>query len=313
MNHQWPDTKTKINFVIMGLLTVLFFIPALAAYDLESIESVTIIGSKEDARNIAGSGAVISNDDLQKTMDTDIHKILSAVPGVFFRTEDGYGLRPNISIRGTTIDRSAKVTIMEDGVLVAPAPYTSASAYYFPTTGRINSVEVLKGPAAITQGPSTIGGVINLVSTPIPTDEFGGKLVQELGGNGMMRTHAVIGGDNGTIGAMLEVHEQSTDGFDSIANVGGDTGFDKSDFMAKLRYASDNHELTLKIVDVDETSEQSYVGLSQYSFQQNPRRRYGMTQYDVMNNDGDQQSLTYKGSFGNVDDCWSPSLFITSY
>lgn len=301
MNHQWPDTKTKINFVIMGLLTVLFFIPALAAYDLESIESVTIIGSKEDARNIAGSGAVISNDDLQKTMDTDIHKILSAVPGVFFRTEDGYGLRPNISIRGTTIDRSAKVTIMEDGVLVAPAPYTSASAYYFPTTGRINSVEVLKGPAAITQGPSTIGGVINLVSTPIPTDEFGGKLVQELGGNGMMRTHAVVGGDNGTIGAMLEVHEQSTDGFDSIANVGGDTGFDKSDFMAKLRYASDNHELTLKIVDVDEASEQSYVGLSQYSFQQNPRRRYGMTQYDVMNNDGDQQSLTYKGSFGNVD------------
>ncbi|MBT87825.1 MAG: TonB-dependent receptor [Gammaproteobacteria bacterium] len=301
MNHQWPDTKTKINFVIMGLLTVLFFIPALAAYDLESIESVTIIGSKEDARNIAGSGAVISNDDLQKTMDTDIHKILSAVPGVFFRTEDGYGLRPNISIRGTTIDRSAKVTIMEDGVLVAPAPYTSASAYYFPTTGRINSVEVLKGPAAITQGPSTIGGVINLVSTPIPTDEFGGKLVQELGGNGMMRTHAVVGGDNGTIGAMLEVHEQSTDGFDSIANVGGDTGFDKSDFMAKLRYASDNYELTLKIVDVDEASEQSYVGLSQYSFQQNPRRRYGMTQYDVMNNDGDQQSLTYKGSFGNVD------------
>lgn len=301
MNHQWPDTKTKINFVIMGLLTVLFFIPALAAYDLESIESVTIIGSKEDARNIAGSGAVISNDDLQKTMDTDIHKILSAVPGVFFRTEDGYGLRPNISIRGTTIDRSAKVTIMEDGVLVAPAPYTSASAYYFPTTGRINSVEVLKGPAAITQGPSTIGGAINLVSTPIPTDEFGGKLVQELGGNGMMRTHAVVGGDNGTIGAMLEVHEQSTDGFDSIANVGGDTGFDKSDFMAKLRYASDNHELTLKIVDVDEASEQSYVGLSQYSFQQNPRRRYGMTQYDVMNNDGDQQSLTYKGSFGNVD------------
>ena len=200
MNHQQPDTKTKINYGIIGLLTVLFFIPALAAYDLESIESVTIIGSKEDARNIAGSGAVISNDDLQKTMDTDIQKILSAVPGVFFRTEDGYGLRPNISIRGTTIDRSSKVTIMEDGVLVAPAPYTSASAYYFPTTGRINSVEVLKGPAAITQGPSTIGGAINLVSTPIPADEFGGEVVQELGDNGMMRTHAVVGGDNGTIG-----------------------------------------------------------------------------------------------------------------
>lgn len=285
----------------MGFLTILFFAPAFAAdYDEETIESVSIIGTKEDARNIAGSGTVISNADLQKSIDTDIHKILSAVPGVFFRTEDGYGLRPNISIRGTSLDRSGKITIMEDGVLVAPAPYTSASAYYFPTTGRIHSVEVLKGPSSITQGPSTIGGALNLISTPIPTDS-NGKFVQEFGDNGMMRTHAVAGGDNGTLGAMVEVHEHSSDGFDSIANVGGDTGFDKSDLLAKLRYTSGNHEVTLKILDLDETSDQTYVGLSQSSFNKNPRMRYGMTQYDQMKNDGEQQSLTYKGSFGNVD------------
>ena len=299
--ENWPNTHTKINLVIMGLLTILFFAPAFAVeYDIETIESVSIIGTKADARKIAGSGTVISNEDLQKTIDTDIHKILSAVPGVFFRTEDGYGLRPNISIRGTSLDRSSKITIMEDGVLVAPAPYTSASAYYFPTTGRIHGVEVLKGPSAITQGPSTIGGALNLISTPIPT-EGKGQFVQELGDNGMMRTHAVLGGDNGTFGAMVEVHEHSTDGFDSIANVGGDTGFDKSDLLAKFRYTSGNHEVTLKMLDLDESSDQTYVGLSQYSFQQNPRRRYGMTQYDQMNNDGEQQSITYKGSFGNVD------------
>ena len=85
-------------------------------------------------------------------MDTDIQKILTAVPGVYMRTEEGYGLRPNISIGGTAIERSAKVAIMEDGVLVAPSPYTSSAAYYFPTTGRIYSVEVLKGPAAVSQG-----------------------------------------------------------------------------------------------------------------------------------------------------------------
>ena len=284
----------------MGLLTILFFAPAFAVeYDIETIESVSIIGTKADARRIAGSGTVISNEDLQKTIDTDIHKILSAVPGVFFRTEDGYGLRPNISIRGTSLDRSSKITIMEDGVLVAPAPYTSASAYYFPTTGRIHAVEVLKGPSAITQGPSTIGGALNLISTPIPTDNKG-KFVQELGENGMMRTHAVLGGDNGAFGAMVEVHEHSTDGFDSIANVGGDTGFDKSDLLAKFRYTSGNHEVTLKMLDLDESSDQTYVGLSQSSFNKNPRMRYGMTQYDQMKNDGEQQSITYKGSFGNV-------------
>jgi Fe(3+) dicitrate transport protein len=297
--ENWPNIHTKINFVIMGLLTILFFVPAFADENTEEIiESVTIIGSKGDQKNLAGSGQIISNEDLLKAMDTDIQKILTAVPGLYMRTEEGYGLRPNISIRGTAIERSAKVAIMEDGVLVAPSPYTSSSAYYFPSTGRIHSVEVLKGPAAVSQGPQTIGGAINLISTPIPNAPSG-KFVQELGENGMMRTHAYYGGTSGNFGALVEVHEHESDGFDSIANVGGDTGFDKSDLMVKARYKSGNHSLTFKMVDLDETSNQSYVGLSQASFNANPRSRYGATAYDKMMNDGEQTSLTYVGSFEN--------------
>jgi len=266
----------------------------------DNVESVTIIGSKEDAKNLAGSGTVINNEDLEKAMDTDIAKILSAVPGMYMRTEEGYGLRPNISIRGTAIERSGKVAIMEDGVLVAPSPYTSSAAYYFPTTGRIHSVEVLKGPSAVSQGPQTIGGAINLISTPIP-ELNSGKFVQELGENGMSRTHAYYGGTSGKLGALIEVHEHSSDGFDSIANVGGDTGFDKSDLMIKARYESGNHSLTFKMVDLDETSNQTYVGLSQASFNANPRMRYGATAYDEMMNDGEQSSLTYVGDFDNFD------------
>ena len=283
----------------MGLLTILFFAPVFADENTkEIVESVTIIGSKEDQKKLAGSGQIISNKDLLKAMDTDIQKILTAVPGVYMRTEEGYGLRPNISIRGTAIERSAKVAIMEDGVLVAPSPYTSSSAYYFPTTGRIHSVEVLKGPAAVSQGPQTIGGAINLISTPIPNTPSG-KFVQELGENGMMRTHAYYGGTSGNFGALVEVHEHESDGFDFIANVGGDTGFDKSDLMVKARYETANHSLTFKMVDLDETSNQSYVGLSQASFNANPRARYGATAYDKMLNDGEQTSLTYVGDFEN--------------
>ena len=298
MNDHWPTLQTKINITIMGLLSILFFVPAFAADDVETIESVTIIGSAEDLRKLPGSGQIVPNEELLKAMDTDIQKILTAVPGVYMRTEEGYGLRPNISIRGTAIERSGKVTIMEDGVLVAPSPYTSSSAYYFPTTGRIHSVEVLKGPAAVSQGPQTIGGAINLISTPIPNAPSG-KFVQELGENGMMRTHAYYGGTSGNFGALVEVHEHESDGFDSIANVGGDTGFDKSDLMVKARYESGAHSLTLKMVDIDENSNQSYVGLSQASFNANPRVRYGATAYDKMMNDGEQTSLTYVGDFEN--------------
>ena len=202
--------ETRQALITISALIMLSATSLLSAND--NVESVTIIGSKEDARNLAGSGTVISEEDLIKIVDTDIHKILSAVPGLYFRTEDGYGLRPNISIRGTSIDRSAKVTLMEDGVLIAPAPYTSASAYYFPTSGRINSVEVLKGPSSISAGPSTIGGAINLISTPIP-EMTSGKLVQEFGENGMMRTHANYGVNSGDFGALIEIHDHSSDGF----------------------------------------------------------------------------------------------------
>jgi Fe(3+) dicitrate transport protein len=283
---------------IIGFLVLSSLVVNISADD--EVESVTIIGTKDDVKDLAGSGAVISNDDLQKTMDTDIQKILTAVPGVYMRTEEGYGLRPNISIRGTAIERSGKVTIMEDGVLVAPSPYTSSSAYYFPTTGRIHSVEVLKGPAVVSQGPQTIGGAINLISTPIP-EVNSGKFVQEIGENGMARTHAYYGATQGNFGALVEVHEHSSDGFDSIANVGGDTGFDKSDLMIKARYSSGNHTVTFKRVDIDENSDQSYVGLSQASFMANPRMRYGATAYDEMMNDGEQTSLTYVGDFDNFD------------
>ena len=283
---------------IIGFLVLSSLVVNISADD--EVESVTIIGTKDDVKDLPGSGAVISNDDLQKAMDTDIQKILTAVPGIYMRTEEGYGLRPNISIRGTAIERSGKVTIMEDGVLVAPSPYTSSAAYYFPTTGRIHSVEVLKGPAVVSQGPQTIGGAINLISTPIP-EVNSGKFVQEIGQNGMARTHAYYGASQGNFGALVEVHEHSSDGFDSIANVGGDTGFDKSDLMIKARYTSGNHSLTFKRVDIDENSDQSYVGLTQSSFKSNPRMRYGATAYDEMMNDGEQTSLTYVGDFDNFD------------
>ena len=290
--------RNKLILGFLMLLSVLAISSEIYA-DSQEIETVTIIGKKADVKELSGSGQIVSNEELLKAMDTDIHKILSAVPGVYFRTEDGYGLRPNISIRGTSIDRSAKITLMEDGILVAPAPYTSSSAYYFPTTGRINSVEVLKGPSSISQGPSTIGGAINMISTPIP-ELKSGKFTQEFGQNGMLRTHAYYGGVSGNLGGLVEIHEHKSDGFDSIANVGGDTGFNKSDILIKARYETGDHSLTFKMLEVDEVSDQSYVGLSGASFNANPRLRYGMTQYDEMNNDGDQKSLTYLGDFENI-------------
>ena len=177
---------SRLNrFVLVVIASIMTFFSFAEEFNIEVVE---IIGSPEDAKKIAGAASVITEKELEVYEYTDIHKILSSIPGVNFRPEEGYGLRPNISIRGTYADRSGKVTLMEDGVLIAPAPYAASSAYYFPTAGRIAGVEVLKGPSAITQGPYTVGGAINLISTPI-ADETGSLINQEIGQDGTSRTH----------------------------------------------------------------------------------------------------------------------------
>ena len=88
------------------------------------IKEVTIIGTKEEKQSLPGSGMQIGAAELRRHGYTDLNQIVSSVPGVYVREEDGYGLRPNIGIRGATSERSQKITLMEDGVLIAPAPYS---------------------------------------------------------------------------------------------------------------------------------------------------------------------------------------------
>ena len=153
---------------------------------------MTILGNQERLEAVTGSAHLLSDDDLEIFEYADIQRILRTVPGVSVQVEDGYGLRPNIGIRGVPTERSARVVLLEDNVLVAPAPYSASSAYYFPTMGRMYNVEVVKGPSAITQGPNTVGGAVNFVSTPIPKATEG-KVNLEVGSDSTTRSHVVYG------------------------------------------------------------------------------------------------------------------------
>jgi len=268
------------------------------------LSTVSIIGSEEDAQQVAGSAHVIDSEELAKFEYTDIQKILAGVPGVSVRSEDGYGLRPNISIRGTRDDRSGKITLMEDGVLIAPAPYSASSAYYFPTMGRISGVEVMKGASAIKNGPYTVGGALNLISTPIPY-ELSGKTNLEYGSDNTVRAYGAVGDSKENYGWVIEGQKHQSDGFDTIQNADDDTGFDKEDIMAKFRVNSDRNaavynQLDLKLQYSTELSDQTYVGLTEADFNNDAHERYGLTQQDQMDNEHKEITLSHLIEFGTT-------------
>lgn len=269
------------------------------------LSSSEIIGSKEKAAELPGSGTVLTQEDLDKFKYTDINRVLAEVPGVNLRSEEGYGLRPNIGIRGAAGERSQRITLMEDGILIAPAPYAAPAAYYFPTTGRIAGVEVLKGPAAIANGPYTIGGAINLLSTPIPSESFAGRFTQELGTDNLYRTHAHVGGSGLNYGWLVEGHTFAADGFAEIDRASDQTGFDKDDLLVKLRLNSDPgaevyHQLDLKLQYAQEDSDQTYVGLTDRDFKRDSERRYGLSKLDNMRNNFKGTTLGYLVDTGEL-------------
>lgn len=276
-----------------------------------SFEQITVIGSQAAINDIPGSAAFISEEELEKYEYTDISRILSSVSGVYVQEEDGYGLRPNIGMRGTGTGRNDKISVMEDGVLIAPAPYAAPAAYYFPTTGRMESIEVLKGAASVKYGPRTTGGVLNLLSRSLPTEGSKGLLNAELGSDGFYKGHAYYGKKKNNAAGLIEIFSYGADGFKTLPVGSDNTGFEKNDVLMKFGFDFGNnqaHSLEMKVKYSDERSDETYMGLTDADYQASPYRRYAASQNDVMNTRHNGYQLNYSYRFGT-----GYELFATAY
>ncbi|MDA9841803.1 TonB-dependent receptor [Candidatus Marinimicrobia bacterium] len=242
--------------------------------------------------------SVVSESELRQFNHTDIHRVVSRIPGVYVQEEDGLGLRPNIGIRGTGLERMEKLNVMEDGIIIAPAPYASPAAYYSPTMGRMQGLEIRKGSTQIKHGPFTTGGSLNYISTAIPSSSLN-SVDFMVGSFGKTVLHVKSGNTMGQWGYLFEVYNDMTDGFKELDG-GGDSGYSKTDVMAKVRYSMNaNHAVEMKVSMTDEISDETYLGLSDDDYTTNPLRRYRASQLDEMDADHSQFVLSYAGKLSD--------------
>ena len=216
-----------------------------------------------------GAATVIGMESLKRLNPIGTQEILEYVPGVNGFADDGIGnSRISIGIRGLNPRRSSRVLILEDGVPIQPALYVYPNMYYNPPADRIDQVEVIKGSGSILYGPQTMGGVINYF-TKRPRNERGGLLKVTGGENGYSSIFGEFGGFSGFNNksrSELQLLYKQGDGFRDNNN------FQQLNTTLKLNFRqSSSKNLYIKGNINYENSNATYTGLTEWSFENNPR------------------------------------------
>lgn len=253
-----------------------------------SAPRVDVIGSEQNLPLLGGAASTVTASDLRDSKVFTTAEALRKVPGVNVRDEEGFGLRPNIGIRGLNPTRSTKVTLLEDGIPVSYAPYGDNASYYHPAIDRFERIEVLKGANALQFGPQTVGGVINYI-TPNPPREFGGY-VQAIAGNRDYFNGKVNLGGNGFL---LDYTRKEGDG--ARNNLKHEIDDLNLKWVGQL---SDRQAITLRGNYYKEDSQLTYSGLTQAEFR-NLGPRYNPFRNDTFNAERFGASATHDFDFGN--------------
>jgi Fe(3+) dicitrate transport protein len=230
------------------------------------VSAASIAGTPEHLATIPGSVTVLDTATLQQARLFTAEEALRKAPGVYARPEEGFGLRPNISIRGLNPTRSSRVLLLEDGVPLAYAPYGDNASYYHPPMDRFDFVEVVKGSGQIQYGPMTVGGVVNYVTPAIP-DRRAGSLLLAGGNRDYGNAHLRWGGTFRGTGVLLDGVRKQGEGARDNTRSG------LNDFTAKvLRSLGGVHALSMKANVYTEDSRVTYTGLRQDEWLANPRQ-----------------------------------------
>jgi Fe(3+) dicitrate transport protein len=224
-----------------------------------------IAGSEEVRRAIPGAVDILTSDTLESSHVFTTSEALRKVPGVVVRDEEGFGLRPNIAVRGLNPTRSTKVLLLEDGVPTAYAPYGDNASYYHPPIDRFERVEVLKGSSQIGYGPVTLGAVINYI-TPEPPRRSSASLGLAGGDHGYFEGDFGAGGTYGGTGLWVSVLRKQGDG--ARDNVHSDL----NDVNVKLTQTlTATQNLSVKGNFYGEDSQVTYSGLRADEYAADPR------------------------------------------
>ncbi|MGQ0672751.1 MAG: TonB-dependent receptor plug domain-containing protein [Hyphomicrobium sp.] len=244
-----------------------------------------IVGDRQGVIDASGSAAVIEAEELYTSHIFTTNEALRKVPGIHIRDEEGFGIRPNIGIRGLNPTRSTKTLLLEDGLFLTYAPYGDNASYFHPSSDRFDHIEVIKGADQLLYGPQTISGTINYV-TPNPPEKPSGFVAATGGSRDYFNGQVFYGGWFGNMGGLADyVHKEGKGSRDNTEHRIEDFG------VKGIVQMSPEAALIAKASYFTEDSQVTYSGLTDAEYR-NFGQRYNPFDNDTFETERYATSLT---------------------
>lgn len=273
----------KPKMTVIAVMAAFAVAPSIAlAEDAIVTDTIAVKGILPDnLESVPGSFNVVDEKELEVRRPFSVQEALNTTPGIHIVGENSFGLGLNIGMRGLDPRRTSRTLLMEDGVALFLGPYGDPSSHFTTPIERVQRIEVVKGSGQILYGPQTIGGMINFVTKPVPTDGFAGSVTGMAGNNDFVGGHVNIGYGNERGGIMIDALQKKGDG------IRDNHDFDVRDLNVKGQLnINEQHTLIAKVGYYEEDSHVSETGLG--------TREYAQDKFQAPTGKNDQFELEKK-------------------
>ncbi len=284
--------------------------PFAHADEVSLFDEVVVSASRAEQQleDVAGSVSVVTSEDIEENMATNVGDIFDYTPGVTIESDGRHGVQ-SINIRGLSGNR---VNIIVDGV-VQPAEYDSGSSFVQGTRLKtdpemIKAVEIVKGSASSLYGSDGIAGIVAF-ETKDPSDflasegdDFGGQV--KLGYSSkdkQFSENVVLANRSGEVETMLAYTRRDGGQLQNFGSTDEDTDYSNDNVLGKIYVqVNDDHRIGFT-GEYNNSQTESYLGAEGMRFgygstiMGDPASFLGTVAWD--NNISDDTDKTYRVGF----------------
>jgi len=139
-------------------------------------------------------------------------EIFSRIPGVTIWENEGSGIQINVGVRGLSPNRSWELNTRQNGYDISSDVFGYPEAYYNPPFEAVETIELVRGGAALQFGPQ-FGGMLNYVLKREKKKTFSFETQNTVGSYGLMSSYNAIGGNLKKFSYYIYNQSRSADGW----------------------------------------------------------------------------------------------------